>query len=64
MDPTKEMTVWNLMKYKLEEVLEDAYWGLESETVIGKKDNFDLVFLAFVIKSLNSKKFLSFISWS
>lgn len=33
------------MKYKLEEALEDVYWGLESEKVIGKKDNFDLVFL-------------------
>jgi len=38
MDPIEKMTVWNLMKYRLEEDLEDAYRGLESETVIGKKD--------------------------
>lgn len=45
MDPIEKMTVWNLMKYRLEEDLEDAYRGLESETVIGKKDSCDLVLL-------------------
>lgn len=45
MDRIEKMTVWNLMKYRLEEDLEDAYRGLESETVIGKKDSCDLVLL-------------------